>query len=177
MTLMIQFWVIRSLMRCVNIFRGQNPHCRCLCTRGRQVRPFCWILRDCVGSGVLRTAGGGALNLCPSFSDGGGGGRGGGGVGDQVIRDRTAGLSVPILRVWRLPFFRRQPGIWICSFITLDFWSWWELRSRPDCLTVHQRSGWIYWARNKPWQRPLTCNGMQVLCYQICRYCHNLLWQ
>ena len=30
---------------------------------------------DCVGSGVLRIAGGGALNLCPSISDGGGGGR------------------------------------------------------------------------------------------------------
>ena len=26
-------------------------------------------------------------------------------------------------------------------------------------------------------QRPLTCNGTQVLCYQICRYCHNLLWR
>ena len=28
---------------------------------------------DCVGSGVIHIAGGGALNLCPSFSDGGGG--------------------------------------------------------------------------------------------------------
>ena len=28
---------------------------------------------DCVGSGVLRTAGGGALDLCPSFSVEGGG--------------------------------------------------------------------------------------------------------
>ena len=45
MTLMIRFWVIRSPMRGVNIFRGQNPHCRSLCTRGRQVWPFYWILR------------------------------------------------------------------------------------------------------------------------------------
>ena len=49
-----------------------------------------------------------------------------------------------------------------CSFIILGFWSWWELRSRPDFSTVHQRSGWISWARNKRWQRPSTYNETQV---------------
>ena len=28
------------------------------------------------------------------------------------------------------------------SYITLAFWSWWELRSRPDCWTAPLRSGW-----------------------------------
>ena len=46
-TLMIRFWVIRSHMRGVKSFRGQNPHCRCRCMRGRQVRPFCWTLQYC----------------------------------------------------------------------------------------------------------------------------------
>ena len=44
-TLMIRFWVIRSHMRDVNIFRGQSPQCPCLCMRGRLVRPSCWILQ------------------------------------------------------------------------------------------------------------------------------------
>ena len=60
---------------------------------------------DCVGSGVLRPAGGGALDLCPSFSVGGG----------KVIGDKTAGLSVPILGVRRVTFYRWQPGIWIAA--------------------------------------------------------------
>ena len=37
------------------------------------------------------------------------------GGGGQVVRDRTAGLSVPIRRVRRLPFYRWQPGIWIAA--------------------------------------------------------------
>ena len=44
-TLMIRFWVIRSPMHGVKSFQGQNPHCRCWCMRGRQVRPLCWILQ------------------------------------------------------------------------------------------------------------------------------------
>ena len=95
-------------MHSVNIFRGQNPHCRCLCTRGRQVRPFCWILRyvgRCWLRGPPHCRRRGALDLCPSFSVGGG----------HAIGDRNAGLSVPILGVRRLTFYRWQPGIWIAA--------------------------------------------------------------
>ena len=107
---MIRFWVIRSPMRGVKSFQGQNPHCRCWCMRGRQVRPFCWILQsystsDCVGFGDLHTAGRWDLDRCPSNGLGGG----------QVIRDGTAGLSVPILRVRRTAVYRWQPGIWIAA--------------------------------------------------------------
>ena len=42
---MIRFWVIRSQMRGVNIFRDQSPQCLCPCMRGRLVRPSCWILQ------------------------------------------------------------------------------------------------------------------------------------
>ena len=49
----------------------------------------------------------GPSTSAPPLASGGGGG--------QVIRDRTAGLSIPILRVRRLPFYRWQPGIWIAA--------------------------------------------------------------
>ena len=64
-----------------------------------------------------------------------------------------------------------------CNCIILGFWNWWELRSRPDFSTVHQRSGMISWAKNRRWQRLSTYNGTQVLCCQIYRYCHSLQWQ
>ena len=98
-TLMIRFWVIRSLMCGVKSFRGQNPNCHCRCMRGRQVRPFCWILqyfRLC----WLRGQCGGDLDRCPSYGLGGG----------QVITDGTTGLSVPILGVRRLPFTYGNPA-------------------------------------------------------------------
>ena len=38
-TSMIRFWGIQSLMRELNSSRGQNPHCHCLCTHGRRIRP------------------------------------------------------------------------------------------------------------------------------------------
>ena len=63
------------------------------------------------------------------------------------------------------------------SCIILAFWSWWELRSRPDCWTVHHRSGWNTWAKNRPWRRLLTYNGTQVVCCRIYKYCPSLLWQ
>ena len=44
-TSMIRFWVIRSHMRGVNIFRGQSLQCSCLCMRGRLVRTSGWILQ------------------------------------------------------------------------------------------------------------------------------------
>ena len=38
-TSMIWFWEIRSLMRELNSFWAQNPHCHCLCMHGRRIRP------------------------------------------------------------------------------------------------------------------------------------------
>ena len=32
-------------MRGVKIFRGQSPHCPCLCMRSYLIRPSCWILQ------------------------------------------------------------------------------------------------------------------------------------
>ena len=37
-TSMIRFLDIRSLMRELNSFQGQNPHCHCLCTHGHRIR-------------------------------------------------------------------------------------------------------------------------------------------
>ena len=104
---MIRFWVIRSLMRCVNSFRGQNPHCRCLCTHGRQVRPFCWTLQQfglrwLRGPPHCRRRGPRPL---PPYCVGGG----------QVIRDRTARLSVQILGVRRTTVYRWKPSIWLAA--------------------------------------------------------------
>ena len=60
---------------------------------------------ECVGFGDLRSAGGGDLDRCPSDDLG----------GRQVIGDRTAGLSVPILGVWRPAVYRWKSGIWITA--------------------------------------------------------------
>ena len=49
--------------------------------------------------------------------------------------------------------------------------------SRPDCWTVHHRSGWNTWAKNRRWRRPSIYNGTRVLCCRICKYCPRLLWQ
>ena len=43
----------------------------------------------------------------PPLATGGGGGR--------LLETGLPGLFVPILRVWRLPFYRRKPGIWIAA--------------------------------------------------------------
>ena len=99
---MIRFWVIRSHMRGVKMFRGQSPHCPCLCMRGRLIRPSCWIrqyfrlcwLRD------LLFAGGGVLGRCSSCRFG----------GRPVIRDRTAGLSVRFSGSGGLPFSDGNPA-------------------------------------------------------------------
>ena len=162
-TLIIRFWVIRSLMRGVKSFRGQNPHCRCQCMRGRQVRPFCWILqyfRLCWLRGPPHCRRRGPRPLPLLWIRGG-----------QVIRDRTAGLSVPILGIRRTAVYRWQPGIWIAASSSS------VSGACGSSSTVHQRSGWISWARNKRWQRQSTYSGTQVLCCQICRYCHSLLWR
>ena len=60
---------------------------------------------DCVGSGDLRSAGGGVLDSCPSHGLGGG----------RVIEDRTAELSVLILGVRRTAVYRWKPGIWFTA--------------------------------------------------------------
>ena len=61
--------------RCENFSGSESTivvACVCVAARFGLSAGF-YDTSDCVGSGVLRTAGGGALNLCPSFSDGGGG--------------------------------------------------------------------------------------------------------
>ena len=65
---MIQFWVIRSLMRSVRI--AIVVACVRVAVRFGLYAGF-YNTSDNVGSGVLRTASGGALDLCPSFSVGG----------------------------------------------------------------------------------------------------------
>ena len=153
-------------MRGVNSFRGQNPHCLCLCMCGRQVRPFCWILqyfrlRWLRGPPLCRRRGPRPLPL-----------RWPRGTAGYWRRDcrvvRTDSRSPAACRL--LMEIRHMDY----SFITLGFWSSLALRSRPGSSTVHQRSGWISWARNKRWQRPSTYSEMQVSCCQICRYCHRM---
>ena len=101
-------------MRGVNSFRGQNPHSLCLCMRGHQVRPFCcilqyfrlcWLLLGTSDFGDLRSAGGGDLDRCSYEGLG----------GRQVIGDRTAGLSVPVLGVRRPAVYRWKSSIWITA--------------------------------------------------------------
>ena len=60
---------------------------------------------DCVGFGNLLSAGGGDLDRCPSDGLG----------GRQVIGDRTAELSVPVLGVRRPAVFTWKSGIWITA--------------------------------------------------------------
>ena len=55
---------------------------------------------DCVGSGEVRPASGGDLESGLPYNGGGG----------QVVRDRTAGLSVPVLGVPRTPVYRWNPA-------------------------------------------------------------------
>ena len=106
-TSMIRFWVIRSHMRCVNSFRGQNPHCLCMCMRGRPVRPSCWILQYFIlcwprGPPLCRRRGPRPLLLLWIW-------------GRPVIRDRTAGLSVPILGVRKPAVYRWESSVWITA--------------------------------------------------------------
>ena len=116
----------------------------------------------CVGSGEVRPAGGGDLEIGPSYSDGGG----------QVVRDRTAGLSVPILGVRRTPVCRWKPGIWLAAASS-------SLSGAGGSSGVGPTAGLFTnsWAKNRRWWRLSTYNGMQVLCCQIYRYCPSLLWQ
>ena len=100
---MIQFWVIRSHMRELNSFRGQNPHYHCLCKHGRRVRPF--FLMDGVGTAEVRMACAGDLSGWPNCRDG----------KRQVVGIGTAGLSVPFLGVRRTPVYRWKPGIWLTA--------------------------------------------------------------
>ena len=70
---MIRFWVIRSLMRCVNSSRGQNSHCRCLCMRGRQVSSFLLdptVLQTVLASGTSALPAEGTWTAAPPRDSG-----------------------------------------------------------------------------------------------------------
>ena len=102
MTLMILFWVIRSLMRDVNRFRGQNPLSLCLCVwpSGLAVLLDPPVLQSVWAWGT--SANGGVLDRCPSH----GLWRG------WVIRVRSTVMPVQILGVRRSAVYRWKPGIW-----------------------------------------------------------------
>ena len=101
MTLMIRFWVFRSHMQGVKIFRGQSPQCPCLYMCGRLVRPSCWILqcfRLCWLRGPPLCRRRGPRPLLHRFG------------GRPVIRDRTVGLSVSIFGVRRPAISDENPA-------------------------------------------------------------------
>ena len=62
---MIRFWVIRSLMRDLNSFRGQNPHISACIRMAAEFGLFDGLgcHSDCIGSGEVRPAGGGDLEI------------------------------------------------------------------------------------------------------------------
>ena len=136
------FWVIRSHMRGVNIRVPIVLACVCVAV-WFGLPAGSYSTSDCVGFRDLLSAGGGDLGRCSAHRFG----------GRPVIRDRTAGLSVPILsrgpEACRFRMGIQRMACISCSFIILGFWSSSEHRSQPDSSTVRRRSGSISWARNK----------------------------
>ena len=104
-TSMIRFWEIRSHMRGVNSFSGVRVPIvfACVCVAVWFCLPAgSYSTSDCVGFRDLLSAGGGDLGRCSAYRFGGG----------PVIRDRTAGLSIPILGVRRPAVFGCESSVW-----------------------------------------------------------------
>ena len=97
---MIRFWVIRSLMRGVNSFRGQNPHYRCMA-----------FLMD---SAVIRTVLAPGISALPAAWTS---------TADSPIasgEDRLLETGLPgcPYRVRRTTVYRWKPGIWLAAALS-----------------------------------------------------------
>ena len=163
-TLMIRLWVIRSLMRSVNSFPLSLPVYAWPSGSAFLLDPT--VLQNVLASGTSALPAEGTSAAAPLMDLG----------DDRLLETGLPGCPYRFSESGGLPFTDGNSAYGY-SFIILGFWSSSELRSRPGSSTVHRRSGWISWARNKRWQRPSTYIDMRASCCRIFRYCHSSLWR